>query len=297
MLFRRFDKAPGLGINAFDGFPDDETKTIDGPPTLTIQDEFSLVSFWGSLDAIKRLTAKWKTVGALLDQASSDNDTDSGRSILYVNFSSAAGITKAKYPRAAAEFINPRLASYFQERKKGRFGIIPRDYEALFGDVNTPIAHTNVPYDMRRFVHLKNKRDGDVIDVISSNILIAFPQNSPRTVNQIWLFDVSGTAPYFVIESLLRGETTAAVITVITASEPLQANERSSHNEDRRTWILVPSDETAQYFFIAIATSKTPNTHVITVDSPRRDKGTPLFLRPRKTSDNDDQLWSVVPSN
>jgi 1-phosphatidylinositol phosphodiesterase len=299
VLFRRFplDKAMSpTGINAFDGFPDNETKTIDGPPTLTIQDRYSLVTYGGE-DAKSRLIIKWETVEATLKKASSDTDTDRGRSVLYVNFSSAAGVTAPKYPRAAAEFINPKLESYFEvQGSQGRFGIIPRDYEALFGDVNPRIAHANVPYDAAHFVYLKSKRDGDVAGLAGGPYdnppLIASPVNGSETKSQLWRFDVSGTAPYFVIGTP-PGE---GAISFIGAGIVLVLLPRSFGDDDpTQNWMLVPSDETAQYFFIA--SQRTRSSFVITLDGPRRPEGTPLMAKPLKESDNDDQLWSVVKSD
>lgn len=133
VLFRRFrldkDTKTDVGINAFDGFPDNETKTIEGPPKLRIQDEF------GQLSTSK--DSKFKAVEKILKEAVAPGHRD----VLYVNFSSAAGVIPRDFPLAVANFINPRLVDYFTSNPKGRFGIIAMDFQTT--ELNTLIARTN----------------------------------------------------------------------------------------------------------------------------------------------------------
>ncbi|HVG48287.1 MAG TPA: phosphatidylinositol-specific phospholipase C [Rubellimicrobium sp.] len=143
VLFRRFkldgDKNAILGINAYDGFPDNGTDTINdnpltGQPKLRIQDDYGLL--------LTKITTKWGNVEKILKEAVAPGHKD----VLYVNFASAAGKLERDYPKSAASYINPRLLDYFSGKKQGRFGIVVMDFETT--ELNTRIAHTNVPFDV-----------------------------------------------------------------------------------------------------------------------------------------------------
>jgi hypothetical protein len=147
------------------------------------------------------------------------------------------------------------------------------------------------------YYFLKSKRDGDVVDVkdqrtAASTPLVAFPPKASGTENQLWGFIVSDTPPYLFITVRQTGQ----VIDVSYADQPpgtvLITYPQKASDTDNQLWLLVPSDQTATYFFI---TSKLTR-RVITLDGPRQPRGTPLVARPRKQSDNDDQLWSLVPA-
>lgn len=305
VLFRRFpldSEAEFIGINACgaaggkecSAFPYDTTGTIGGPPTLRIQDKFSLVSIRppGPL-----LSEKWGVIENLLTEASGP----SGRKdVLYVNFNSAAGLVSNKYPIAAAEFINPRAANYFKPNDQGRFGIIPRDFEGSFADVsvNQLIAHTNVPYDTPAF-YLVSKANGQVVDVEGGESkdgtpIIAFPKKTPATGNQLWQFYVSDTPPDFRIGPRMGGVTMDIANTSPTPGARVVANTGTWPDSARQIWTLAPSDATNQYFFIV----NNLNGGVVTLDGLRDpkqpEKGAHLATTPRKASDNDDQLWSFV---
>jgi hypothetical protein len=215
-----------------------------------------------------------------------------------VNFGSAAGrFDSDSFPRPVAAFINPKFAGYFAAKSQGRFGIIPRDFEALFApNLNTVIAHSNVPYDAAQFFFLKSKRDGDVVDVqhestVAGTPLIAFPQKTSGTDNQLWRF-VSHIPPYFFIAVKQTGQVITIKDANETAGAAVTASPQTTPAADNQLWMLMPSDETATSFFI---TSKLTRA-VITIDEPQQAGDTPLVVRPRKTEDNDDQLWSVVKS-
>jgi hypothetical protein len=147
------------------------------------------------------------------------------------------------------------------------------------------------------YFFLKSKRDGDVIDVKDEKTaartpLIAYPQKSQGTDNQLWGFIVSDAPPYFFITVKQTGQVIDIKEADQTAGAPLIAFPQKGSGAYNQLWILVPSDETATYFFI---TSQL-NRGVITIEGPRQATGTPLVARPRKPTDNDDQLWSVVPA-
>jgi 1-phosphatidylinositol phosphodiesterase len=135
VLFRRFSLAKGAaarGINAFDGFPGGNggsTGTIEGPPKLRIQDEFGLKS--------TKITSKWSAIEKILKEASAPGHAD----VLYVNYCSAAGIVVNDFPLSASNYINPRIVTYFNANKKGRFGIVVTDFQTT--EINTLIAGTN----------------------------------------------------------------------------------------------------------------------------------------------------------
>jgi 1-phosphatidylinositol phosphodiesterase len=138
VLFRRFrlNKATpqGLGINAFDDFPGNATGTIEdnpkaGTPKLRIQDDY------GQLSTSK--ASKYKAIEKILKEALAPGHQD----VLYVNFASAAGIVPVDFPLSVANYINPKLVTYFNDHPKGRFGIIVTDFQTT--ELNTLIARTN----------------------------------------------------------------------------------------------------------------------------------------------------------
>lgn len=138
VLFRRFAIAANttLGIDAED-FKDNTTFTIEGPPTLKIQDQYS--------QATATRAQKTKAITDLLDDAL---DTENGPDVLYVNFVSAAGILDNDIdddlPDAVAKDINPKVKEYFEEplHARGRFGIVVTDFETT--ELNTLIVGTNL---------------------------------------------------------------------------------------------------------------------------------------------------------
>lgn len=123
VLFRRFaldNASQPIGIDAFDGFPDDGTKTFggDGRPTLSIQDKFNQSS--------TSKQDKWDAVVAQLTAAQGGaGDT------LFVNFTSAAGVAPVDFPISVANFINPKLVAYFNSHRTGRFGIVAMDFQTI----------------------------------------------------------------------------------------------------------------------------------------------------------------------
>jgi 1-phosphatidylinositol phosphodiesterase len=129
VLFRRFaldsGTAPGnYGINAYNDFPKDATGPIppSGPPKLIIQDLFDQTTH--------TRVDKWTAVENLLNEASAPR---SNMNVLYVNFTSAAGVlhndVDDDFPDAIARDINPDLATYFTTHTQGRFGIVVMDFE------------------------------------------------------------------------------------------------------------------------------------------------------------------------
>jgi 1-phosphatidylinositol phosphodiesterase len=137
VLYRRFALDKGttsLGINAFDGYTKADggaTFTLKGPsrPTLVIQDEY------GQLSTSK--AAKYTAIEKVLGEAL----TSGQRDVLYVNFASAAGVVPVDFPLSVANFINPKLITYFSGHEKGRFGIVAMDFQTV--ELNTLIAQTN----------------------------------------------------------------------------------------------------------------------------------------------------------
>jgi 1-phosphatidylinositol phosphodiesterase len=171
VLFRRFaldgTNAAGHGINAYDDFKSDATFTIDGPPKLIIQDQFSQVA--------RTREDKITAVRDLLDKASGSNASD----VLYVNFTSAAGVLKSAfdddYPEAVANDINPRVEAYFENNthRHGRFGIVAMDFETAAR--NLLVIRTNVRTDAGFWIA---QLDGSVTGFGSA---MEFPGNSNPT--------------------------------------------------------------------------------------------------------------------
>lgn len=135
VLFRRFELQTGtaLGINAFDGFPDKDTKTINlvGSQKLVVQDEFDQTR------AETTKASKWTAVKDLLDQAK----RDSAEETLYLNFGSAAGGVPVDFPLSVANYINPHFLGYFDANPSGRFGIVAMDFQTT--QLNRAIVQTN----------------------------------------------------------------------------------------------------------------------------------------------------------
>jgi hypothetical protein len=147
------------------------------------------------------------------------------------------------------------------------------------------------------YFFIKSKRDGEVVDVkdektAAGTPLIAYPQKTSGTDNQLWGFIASDTPPYLFISVKQTGQ----VIDIKEANQApgaaLIAFPRKGSGAYNQLWRLVPSDETETYFFIASQLTR----GVITIEGPKQQGGTPLVARPRKPTDNDDQLWSLVPS-
>lgn len=122
VLFRRFpaERTP-KGINAHP-FENDKTFTIEGPPKLRIQDWYHVLATNLSK------SRKWGTVEALLKEAS---EADPINEVLYVNFTSGAGLLPRNTPKAVADYINPKLRMFFRKtlgRGPTRFGIVVMDF-------------------------------------------------------------------------------------------------------------------------------------------------------------------------
>lgn len=137
VLYRRFALDKGtteLGIDAFDGYTTASggaTFTLEGPnrPKLRIQDEF------GQLSTSK--ASKYTAIEKVLREALAPEHKE----VLYVNFASAAGVVPVDFPLSVANFINPKLITYFNAHEKGRFGIVAMDFQTV--ELNTLIARTN----------------------------------------------------------------------------------------------------------------------------------------------------------
>lgn len=150
---------------------------------------------------------------------------------------------------------------------------------------------------MAEYYFLKSKRDGDVIDVkdektAAATPLIAYPPRTSRNDNQLWGLIVSDTPPFFFITVRQTGQVIDVKYEEQGPATALIAFPQKGNGADNQLWMLVPSDETKRYFFI----SSKENSAVITLKGERQERGTPLVAVPRKPSDNDDQLWSIVPA-
>lgn len=136
VLFRRFaldDATKTVGIDASAGFPNNKTDTITTTAaTLTIQDMFSQTG----TDETKE--AKWTAIENLLTNASR---AGSSANTLFLNFTSAAGVVDVDFPLSVANYVNPRLITYFDGHTSGRFGIIAMDFQTI--ELNRRIIRTN----------------------------------------------------------------------------------------------------------------------------------------------------------
>lgn len=136
VLFRRFEltanTTAALGIDAYDGFPNNSTATLSGPnrPELRIQDYFDQTG-------IGSRAKKWKKIRKLLVAASAAGNAN----VLFVNFGSGAGAIANDFPDRVAADINTQLTTYFNSHTSGRFGIVITDFETAA--LNTLIICTN----------------------------------------------------------------------------------------------------------------------------------------------------------
>ncbi|HEV8239128.1 MAG TPA: phosphatidylinositol-specific phospholipase C [Thermoanaerobaculia bacterium] len=134
VLFRRFEltanTAAAVGIDAYNGFPNNRTRTIAGPPELRIQDYYDQTG-------VGSRAKKWNKIRKLLVEASAAGNAD----VLFVNFGSGAGVIENDFPDRVAADINPQLTTYFNDHTSGRFGIVITDFETAA--LNTLIIRTN----------------------------------------------------------------------------------------------------------------------------------------------------------
>jgi len=119
VLIRRFNEAPfssaDLGINADSGWPGDSTGTIEGPPRIRVQDEYSI---WIKAN-------KWGYITSLFDEMPANPST------LYLNYVSCVW-----YPiysiRNPAIYYNMALDGFFggwsTPATSGRYGIVIVDF-------------------------------------------------------------------------------------------------------------------------------------------------------------------------
>jgi len=147
------------------------------------------------------------------------------------------------------------------------------------------------------YFFLKSKLNGEVVDVrdaspAAGTPLVGYPQKTSDTDNQLWMLAPSGTPSYFFIASKQTGEVIDIQFERRAPGTPLIAFPQKKTGTDNQLWSLVPSDGTGRYVFI---TSKLTN-EVIDIRSAQTAPRTPLVAFPRKTSDTDNQLWSVVRS-
>ncbi len=124
VLFRRFEKhqQEAFGINAFNGWPDNGTASLNTHAPIRVQDSYKNYVL-GHLDDKFNKHAK-----PLLEQAAGD----AGNGTLYVNFMSGTG---SVYPETVANgymsrFIgtNGLLFDHVAQTTNRRFGIIPLDF-------------------------------------------------------------------------------------------------------------------------------------------------------------------------
>ena len=144
VLLRRFNEAPfspaDLGINADSGWPGDSTGTIEGPPRIRVQDEYSIY--------IKG--NKWGYITSLFDEMPANPST------LYLNYVSCGWYPPAAIPysvKKPAAYYNILLSEFFDgwitPATSGRYGVVIVDfvndnlayliYRTNFGPATTPV--------------------------------------------------------------------------------------------------------------------------------------------------------------
>ena len=118
VLLRRFNESPyptGRGINADgNGWPDDTTATIVGPPEIRVQDVYKV---WDRGN-------KWGYITSLFDEMPANP------SALYLNYTSGYSPWDFGIPNipAVASYINPRLKNFFTSAPTRRYGVVIADF-------------------------------------------------------------------------------------------------------------------------------------------------------------------------
>ncbi|NBU72827.1 MAG: phosphatidylinositol-specific phospholipase C domain-containing protein [Bacteroidetes bacterium] len=123
VLIRRFNEAPfspaDLGINADRGWPGDSTGTIEGPPRIRVQDEYSIYI---------RLN-KWGYITSLFDEMPANPGT------LYLNYVSCGWYPPAIIGYSVKEpaiYYNNLLDGFFDgwitPATSGRYGVVIVDF-------------------------------------------------------------------------------------------------------------------------------------------------------------------------
>jgi hypothetical protein len=126
VLFRRF-RAPAspfpVGINAYDGWPDNSTQDITNAVKMRVQDEYEYYT-------ISKMDHKFKRyVEPALITAMSDNKDE----VLYINFTSGTGDIWPKRLAGGSEVpdfrgTNYLLSEFLKKNDNHRYGIIPMDF-------------------------------------------------------------------------------------------------------------------------------------------------------------------------
>lgn len=130
VLLRRFNEAPfspaDLGINADRGWPGDSTGTIEGPPRIRVQDEYSIY--------IK--SNKWGYITSLFDEMPANPST------LYLNYVSCGW-----YPPAVIGYSVKEPAVYYNSLLDGFFdGWITPATSGRYGVVIVDFVNDNLAY-------------------------------------------------------------------------------------------------------------------------------------------------------
>ncbi|MGJ1388573.1 phosphatidylinositol-specific phospholipase C [Sphingobacterium spiritivorum] len=131
VLLRRFSSAQALGIQAYNGWSDNTSFTIQNQEsTLQVQDAYQVSSN----------TYKWNAIHTLLNTS---KNTDPASGTLFLNFSS--GYQKKLWvipsiPSVSNE-INPKLLNYFNQQTTSHFGVIITDF--IHADLAKSIFNTN----------------------------------------------------------------------------------------------------------------------------------------------------------
>lgn len=131
VLLRRFGSVQALGIQAYNGWSDNTSFTIQNQKsTLQVQDAYQVSS---NAD-------KWNAINTLLNTS---KNTDPASGTLFLNFSS--GYQKKLWvipniPSVSNE-INPKLLNYFNQQTTSHLGVIITDF--IQADLAKSIFNTN----------------------------------------------------------------------------------------------------------------------------------------------------------
>ncbi|MGJ1446390.1 phosphatidylinositol-specific phospholipase C [Sphingobacterium spiritivorum] len=131
VLLRRFSSSQALGIQAYNGWSDNTSFTIQNQESiLQVQDAYQVSSN----------TDKWNAIHTLLNTS---KNADMASGTLFLNFSS--GYQKKLWvipniPSVSNE-INPKLLNYFNQQTTGHFGVIITDF--IHADLAKSIFNTN----------------------------------------------------------------------------------------------------------------------------------------------------------
>jgi Ricin-type beta-trefoil lectin domain/Phosphatidylinositol-specific phospholipase C, X domain len=224
VLFRRFGAGSPKGIDA-SNWPDNTS--FSSEERLRVQDSYN----------VSNNDTKWAQITANLGEA-----LYGGPNTLYVNFSSGvqSGLFGIPNIPNVSNNINPRLTTYFNANKSGRFGAILMDFAdsakcAQIYNTNFPVDR---PVSKPAYFLIVNKNSGKCLDLIGGNTGLsavvnqyAYDYNGP---NQRWTLAPTEATNHFRISSYVSGKCFSMANDSTAAGVQLQQFDYTGNNPSQQ---------------------------------------------------------------